>query len=87
MAQSDLDPAATAGQRVELKQDRGPAPDEPLRLTVRLAADYAGARVFADINAAFERAHPGVKVRMLGVPWEDMATKVKTAVIGWRHQV
>lgn len=64
--------------------DRAPAPPAPRRLTVWLAADYAGAKLFGDINAAFERAHPGVQVRTLGVPWEDMATKVKTAVIGGR---
>lgn len=61
-----------------------PEAPAPRWLTVWLAADYASARVFADVNAAFERAHPGVRVKMLGVPWEDMPTKVKTAVIGGR---
>lgn len=63
--------------------ERAPA-SEPRRLTVWLAADYASAKVFAEVNAEFERRHPGVEVRTLGVPWEDMPTKVKTAVIGGR---
>jgi ABC-type glycerol-3-phosphate transport system substrate-binding protein len=49
---------------------------------VWLAADYARAAVFSDLNREFCRAYPGVTVRLLGVPWEDMPTKVKTAVVG-----
>lgn len=51
-------------------------------LTVWLAADYASAPLYQDLNRAFERTYPGVHVKLLGVPWEDMATKVKTAIIG-----
>lgn len=51
-------------------------------LTVWLASDYASAPVFSDLDAQFEREHPGVRVKLVGVPWEDMPTKVKTAVIG-----
>ncbi|MBM3275178.1 MAG: extracellular solute-binding protein, partial [Candidatus Sericytochromatia bacterium] len=51
-------------------------------LTVWLAADYAGSPVFAAVNERFERDHPGVRVKLLGVPWEDIPTKVKTAIIG-----
>lgn len=51
-------------------------------LTVWLAADYAGAPLYADLNRAFEAAYPGVKVKLLGVPWGSMPTKVKTAIIG-----
>lgn len=53
-------------------------------LTVWLAADYAGKPVINDLNARFEREHPGVRVKLLGVPWEDIPTKVKTAIIGGR---
>ncbi|MBM3269789.1 MAG: ABC transporter substrate-binding protein [Candidatus Sericytochromatia bacterium] len=51
-------------------------------LTVWLAADYAGSPIFADLNREFEEAHEGVRIKLLGVPWEDMPTKVKTAIIG-----
>lgn len=51
-------------------------------LTVWLAADYAQAPVFKQLDAAFERSYPGVHVKLLGVPWESMPTKVKTAIIG-----
>ncbi len=61
---------------------RGAAGDGKTTLTVWLAADYADRPVFADLNRAFEQAHPGIKVKLLGVPWEDMPTKVKTAIIG-----
>jgi ABC-type glycerol-3-phosphate transport system substrate-binding protein len=61
-----------------------PAPDGTRWLTVWLAADYAQAPLFDAVDAEFEAAHPGVKVKRLGVPWEDMPTKVKTAVIGGR---
>ncbi|MDB5097047.1 MAG: hypothetical protein JWM80_1468 [Cyanobacteria bacterium RYN_339] len=51
-------------------------------LTVWLAADYASAALYQDLDREFEAAHPGVQVKLLGVPWEDMPTKVKTAIIG-----
>jgi ABC-type glycerol-3-phosphate transport system substrate-binding protein len=51
-------------------------------LTVWLAADYASEPLYRDLNAQFEAAYPGVTVKLLGVPWEDMPTKVKTAIIG-----
>lgn len=55
---------------------------KPTTLTVWLAADYAGEPMFKDLNAEFEAAYPGVKVKLLGVPWPDVPTKVKTAIIG-----
>lgn len=57
---------------------------KPATLTVWLAADYAAAPLYQDLVAEFERAYPGVTVKLLGVPWEDMPTKVKTAIIGGR---
>ncbi|HEY9723179.1 MAG TPA: sugar ABC transporter substrate-binding protein [Oscillatoriaceae cyanobacterium] len=51
-------------------------------LTIWLAADYAQAPVFKQLDTAFERSYPGVHVKLLGVPWESMPTKVKTAIIG-----
>ena len=57
---------------------------KPASLTVWLAADYASAPLYQDLVADFERAYPGVTVKLLGVPWEDMPTKVKTAIIGGR---
>jgi ABC-type glycerol-3-phosphate transport system substrate-binding protein len=67
---------------VALASCRPAAGDGPTVLTVWLAADYAGSPVFAALNTEFESRHPGVKVKLLGVPWEDMPTKVKTAIIG-----
>ncbi len=57
---------------------------KPATLTVWLAADYASAPLYQDLVAEFEHAYPGVTVKLLGVPWEDMPTKVKTAIIGGR---
>lgn len=54
----------------------------PANLTVWLASDYASAPLFADLNREFSATYPGVSVKLLGVPWEDMPTKVKTAIIG-----
>lgn len=59
----------------ELAKSRG-------TLTIWLAADYAASPIFADLDAEFSRAYPGVRVKLLGVPWEDIPTKVKTAIIG-----
>lgn len=56
----------------------------PTTLTVWLAADYAAAPLYQDLVTEFEHAYPGVTVKLLGVPWEDMPTKVKTAIIGGR---
>jgi ABC-type glycerol-3-phosphate transport system substrate-binding protein len=60
------------------------APKAPTTLTVWLAADYASAPLYRDLVAEFEAAYPTVTVKLLGVPWEDMPTKVKTAIIGGR---
>ncbi|MFN3432257.1 MAG: extracellular solute-binding protein, partial [Candidatus Sericytochromatia bacterium] len=56
--------------------------DRATTVTIWLASDYAADPLFKDLNAEFEAAHPGVRVKLLGVPWEDIPTKVKTAIIG-----
>lgn len=61
---------------------RAGAPGEDKVLTIWLASDYASAPLFKDLDAEFEAAHPGWRIKLLGVPWEDMPTKVKTAIIG-----
>lgn len=77
--------AFSLGAAIALGLAAGCAPSEPggsTTLTIWLASDYAAEKVFADLNAEFEKAHPGVHVKLLGVPWEDIPTKVKTAIIG-----
>lgn len=68
-------PEGAPPARADLQGERTP-------LTLWLASDYVNAKVFAELNRDFQRVYPGVAIKLLGVPWGNIPTKLKTAVLG-----